>query len=94
MLIGAVAAASFLFVVAAGLAAGFVRGQAEERSRYLLSFDRAEQAFYAARRHCETSLGEEGTLPYCRAWRPMAGDRPCGSAASQHTGILSSPADD
>ena len=48
---------AFLSVAVCGLGAGFVSGRADAHARYLVSIDRAEQAFYAARKLCMPLVG-------------------------------------
>ena len=68
--------AGIAIVAVVGLAAGFIRGQAEARAQYLLSLDHAERGFSAARKSCESSAGEEWgrciTTALAARWRAMA----------------------
>src|ERR1700674_3554861 len=56
-ILGAILIAAIL-----GLAGGFVRGQAVTQDGYLLGLERAEAAFYATRKECESCDGEEWKL--------------------------------
>jgi len=54
-----VVATVFLTVAVCGLAAGFVSGRADAHARYLVSVDRAEQEFHAARKLCVPLIGAD-----------------------------------
>ena len=59
-----------------GLAAGFVRGQAQAQNYYLLALDRAEAEFHATRKTCERARGNEWKACIGKAlsdkWRALA----------------------
>jgi hypothetical protein len=72
-----VVAIGLLTVAVSGLAAGFVTGWADMRARYLVSIERAEQDFYAARQLCMPLVGADWERCTAKAlanqWRAMAG---------------------
>lgn len=51
-----------LIAAVLGLTVGFVRGQALTQGGYLLALERADGAFYATRKGCESLDGEEWKL--------------------------------
>jgi len=59
-----------------GLAVGLVRGQAMVQNGYVLSLERADSAFYAARKDCESLANEAWQLCIAKAlaekWRALA----------------------
>jgi hypothetical protein len=71
-----VIATTFLAVAVCGLAAGFVSGRADAHARYLVSIDRAEQEFYAARKLCVSLIGADwercAVNALAERWRAVA----------------------
>ena len=69
-------AAPFVLIALICFAVGFVRGQAEAQNHYLISMDRAEGAFHAARKGCAVAQAGEWRTCITKAlsdkWRAMA----------------------